>query len=318
MTQDNTKTQSFSRFGIAFFVLLAVNTILQYGTQFVLSAVNPAILDHPAFIFVLSDVPLYFIALPICLAILGKPENNSEITRSRLPVSRFLLAIVISFGVTSIGNLLGTLLSQIFALVSGSEISNPLIDVMTESSPLLMFLASVIIAPIGEELIFRYIIINRTRQYGEKFAIILSAAMFAAFHTNIFQIPYAFLVGLVFGYIYIKTGKIRYSILIHAIINFFGGFLATFLVQYFAEIPLDLSGFTTSDYITFLLVVLIEFLYLAFLLGCAVTTIILSIIKLKNISLSDGMEKINVFKSPFIMLFFALCLVLTILRIMLG
>ena len=164
MTHDGIKRQSLNRFGAAFFALLAITEVLQYGTQIVLEKIKSSIPEHPAFLLVLSVAPLYFIALPVCIAILGKPRADIEPVRTKMPISRFLLAIVISFGVMFAGNLIGNLLSYIFALASGTEITNPLVDVITDSSPLLMFLTTVIIAPIGEELIFRRLIINHTRQ----------------------------------------------------------------------------------------------------------------------------------------------------------
>ena len=43
---------------------------------------------------------------------------------------------------------------------------------------------------------------------------------------NLFQFFYAFLLGLMFGYVYTRTSKLRYSTAMHMIINFNGGVLA--------------------------------------------------------------------------------------------
>ena len=37
-----------------------------------------------------------------------------------------------------------------------------------------------------------------------------------------FQFFYAFFVGILFAYVYVRTGRLRYPVLIHGIINFFG------------------------------------------------------------------------------------------------
>ena len=318
MTHDSTKRQSLNRFGAAFFALLAITEVLQYGTQVILEKTNPAILEHPAFILVLSVVPVYFFALPVCVAILGKSGNNAPAEQKSLSFPRFLLATVISFGVSSIGNCIGNILTQLFSLVSGAPLTNPLIEIVTESNSALLFITTLIIAPIGEELIFRRLIVNHTRQYGEKFAVLLSGAMFAAFHTNIFQIPYAFLLGAVFAYIYIKTNKLRYTIILHAIINFFGGFLPSLVINFLYGFLQDMTNISVTDSILIIVVTMLELLYLLFLFGCGITVLILGIVKGKSIRLEGENEKVNVFKQPFIVLYFAACLVLTVVRMIIG
>ena len=50
-------------------------------------------------------------------------------------------------------------------------------------------------------------------------AIILSAVLFALFHVNPAQIPGAFILGLITGYIVYRTKSIFYSFFVHAIYN---------------------------------------------------------------------------------------------------
>ena len=80
----------------------------------------------------------------------------------------------------------------------------------------------VILGPIFEEWMFRKQLIDHTRKYGEKTAILLSGLAFGLFHMNLFQFFYAFLLGVMFGYIYMRTSKLRYSTAMHMIINFNG------------------------------------------------------------------------------------------------
>jgi uncharacterized membrane protein len=47
----------------------------------------------------------------------------------------------------------------------------------------------------------------------------MSALLFGLFHGSLNQLCYAFLLGLVFGYVYIRTGKLRYTIMLHIGIN---------------------------------------------------------------------------------------------------
>ena len=57
------------------------------------------------------------------------------------------------------------------------------------------------------------------RRYGEKTAIVFSALAFALFHMNLFQFFYAFGLGLIFGYVYTRTSRLRYSVLMHMLID---------------------------------------------------------------------------------------------------
>ena len=67
-----------------------------------------------------------------------------------------------------------------------------------------MFLYASIVAPVGEELIFRGYILRSLRPYGKRFAIFASALLFALFHGNLLQAPYAFLAGLILAYVTVE------------------------------------------------------------------------------------------------------------------
>ena len=67
--------------------------------------------------------------------------------------------------------------------------------------------------------------IDRLSVFGDGAAIIFSAVAFGFFHGNLSQIIYATAVGLIFGYVYTRTGKIWHTMLLHAIVNFLGGIL---------------------------------------------------------------------------------------------
>lgn len=78
----------------------------------------------------------------------------------------------------------------------------------------------VIIAPIVEELIFRGAIMSGfSRNYNPFFAIFFSALLFALFHLNPWQFPAAFALGLILGWIRIRTESVLACISGHAIHN---------------------------------------------------------------------------------------------------
>lgn len=83
---------------------------------------------------------------------------------------------------------------------------------------LTMFLYAAVGAPIMEEIIFRGLVLRHLEPYGKSFAIVMSAFAFGIFHGNIVQIPYAFLVGLVLGYVTVEY-NILWAMVLHMINN---------------------------------------------------------------------------------------------------
>ncbi|MBR4514525.1 MAG: CPBP family intramembrane metalloprotease [Lachnospiraceae bacterium] len=81
-------------------------------------------------------------------------------------------------------------------------------------------LASFIVAPIAEELIFRGVILGYSRQYlPDIAAIFLNALLFAVYHGNLIQGCYAFALGGVLAFIRVKTGSVIPGMLLHMCIN---------------------------------------------------------------------------------------------------
>ena len=81
-----------------------------------------------------------------------------------------------------------------------------------------MFLYMAIWAPFSEEILFRGLIQRLLMPYGKKFAIFCSAFLFGIFHGNLVQTPYAFLVGLILGYVAAEY-SIAWAMLLHLINN---------------------------------------------------------------------------------------------------
>ncbi len=82
------------------------------------------------------------------------------------------------------------------------------------------FLKVVVIAPIIEESIFRGMILQGFRRnYNSFVAVFMSALLFALFHLNPWQFPATFVLGLLLGWLVVRTDSIFLSILGHSINN---------------------------------------------------------------------------------------------------
>lgn len=83
-----------------------------------------------------------------------------------------------------------------------------------------IFMKVSVIAPIIEELIFRGLIFNGFRRnYNGFVAIFMSALLFSLFHLNPWQMPATFMLGLLLGWLMLRTNCIVVSILGHSINN---------------------------------------------------------------------------------------------------
>lgn len=85
----------------------------------------------------------------------------------------------------------------------------------------MVFIVSGILAPIVEEIIFRYKIITiLENKYNSKVALIVSSLLFGLAHMNLVQSTYAFFLGVVLGSIYLRKDKnLLPCIIVHIAIN---------------------------------------------------------------------------------------------------
>ncbi len=93
----------------------------------------------------------------------------------------------------------------------------------------LSFLATVILAPITEELIFRGVTMRLTKWAGLPFVIgnIIQAVLFGVFHLNLVQGVYATFIGLVLGYLGHRYKTLWVPILLHLFCNLYATVIGT-------------------------------------------------------------------------------------------
>ena len=73
-----------------------------------------------------------------------------------------------------------------------------------------------VIAPLAEEIVFRWLIYLRLRDYMRiGFAMVISGMIFGIYHGNLVQAVYASLLGIVFAYILDISGCLWSSVLLH-------------------------------------------------------------------------------------------------------
>ena len=316
-TYDLTQAKkAFSRIGWAMCAVLVVATVVQMIWVLVpmlLFEEDSWMLSSTWSLWLATIVPLYCVAIPVGLLILKKlPAQPPQ--QSKMGMKDFLVMLCISFCLMYAGNFVGTALSS---LLSGGTAENAVEEIAMDTNPL-KILVVVILAPLLEEFICRKQIIDRTRRYGEKTAVLLSAVVFGLLHQNLFQFFYAFALGLVFGYIYIRMGRLRYSVLLHMIINFMGAVVAPWVLSVMseAEIAAMDPGLPAQMYIETTLGMLAGMAYTMLLLGMAIAGLVLLIKKRKKLlwkqsvdQLPAGSEGKTVYGNAGMVLYILLCVV---------
>lgn len=88
-------------------------------------------------------------------------------------------------------------------------------------SAILFFIVFSVIPAIMEELAFRGVVLGLLRKFGDGFAVLISAGLFGLMHGNLVQLPFAFIVGLVLGYLVVRTNSLLPAIIVHFANNFY-------------------------------------------------------------------------------------------------
>jgi membrane protease YdiL (CAAX protease family) len=169
--------------------------------------------------YLLNAFSLYVVAFLLVKLLLRKVENVEQKPKVKLTFKKFMWYLFVAYG---IGIFCATFTNEIITLISkvcNKEFSDRVEEIMSNSTPIPLILFVAIIGPIFEEIIFRGLLLKKLRVYGDKTAIIYTSIAFGLFHTNISQILFAAVIGVVLSYVVCKTNNIKYSIMIHIIIN---------------------------------------------------------------------------------------------------
>ncbi len=96
------------------------------------------------------------------------------------------------------------------------------LEAMTKGPVLASLISVSVMAPVFEEWLCRGLVLRGLmKKMGPVWAIVISAAFFAVLHMNPWQAVPAFALGLLFGYVYYKTGSLKLTMLMHCVNNTF-------------------------------------------------------------------------------------------------
>ena len=223
----NEHKKIFSKIGFNYLLLALIPILFQIILVNIIALWDVNLIRNLNNQTIISSLTNYILILPIFIFLMKKIEST-KITETKIGIKKFLIYLCIALTLMWIGNIIGLVITAALGNTLTNEIVNPIEELIQNSSIYINLIIISIIAPIFEELFFRKLLIDRTIKYGATLSILLSAFVFALFHGNLNQFFYAFLLGAFFAYVYTKTGKIIYTIILHAFVNFYGSVASTF------------------------------------------------------------------------------------------
>lgn len=194
-TSENMALSLFSAV-ILYFVHVCVSDI-SFGSVIaskLVSTVFAALrLLVPAFVFLCMQKRSGFEKM-----VIEKPFDRSPAPSIRITFVAFALVFVF-----------GVFYSMAFPNAgSAYSFDDPVLAVIT-------LISAVIVPAFLEEYLYRELFCRELTVYGHLFAIIGSALFFGLMHFSYYSFPYAFICGLVIGFVYLKTGSVKYTVALH-------------------------------------------------------------------------------------------------------
>lgn len=209
------KLYSVGMVGVSMFSFLLITIIIQTSLSYLDYVKNN--IEAGLFTSLLITVLNYIIYL-LFLSHINKGVRVS-LPEKGFDIYVCLIIVFMSFFVQSSVSIILDFLSDIIPV---SESERAFFHI-TMLHPWYGLVLTLIIAPLFEELVFRkYILRYLLGNFSTRYALIISALFFGIFHLNIRQFLFASMLGMILGYVYLRSGKIIYSILIHFFFNLFG------------------------------------------------------------------------------------------------
>jgi sodium transport system permease protein len=185
----------------------------------VLAYYGSLLLAHASVITAVLTTQGAFFLLPVAaLVVMMKFSPRATLSLRRPPWRGVLAAILIGVsGWAAVGGLVLRLLPPPESLVKALE---KIVLLENSQSPLwLLWLVMAITPACCEELLFRGLILSGLRRLGPWPALLISSLLFAVAHASIYRLLPTFCLGLLLGYIVLKTGSLFCSMIIHALNN---------------------------------------------------------------------------------------------------
>lgn len=171
-------------------------------------------LSNTRFLLLYGAVYAASMGLPTLLSLLLFRKKLPKFSgRPRLTIT--LNAAFIGIGACILANIVANIFSSVFEQYGFHLPDAPSYLEATPQSLAVNLLVMALLPAILEELLFRVTLLGTLRRYGDGPAVLLSALLFGVMHGYAAQSLFAFLVGLVLGWLTVATGNVSVAVAIH-------------------------------------------------------------------------------------------------------
>ncbi len=223
-----------------------------------------------------------------------------KIEKKKLTFGQIMILIMMVYGLAQVGSLMGlpihTALSSVTLFGDGSTedaLNNLKSNLIVGSDTWIRIITVGIMPAIFEELLFRKFLIDRTLRHGEFISCAMSGIMFGLWHGNFQQFFFAFFLGVLFAFVYIRTGRIIYTMILHASLNLITSSITVELIaEMLKRMGMDMSSGSIDPNIDYDMVIksvlpimLIILLWIIILAGFQIAGFVMLIVRRKKFKL---------------------------------
>lgn len=179
-------------------------------------------------------VSLFYKFKPLSI-LFKKKDDNFNIVKTQSNVKIIAITFPIILAINSISGIIVNLITEIIQK-TGTNVPEVSFEFKSNSfsNLVIYFISLCIFAPMIEEFLLRGCVLKILKPFGNWFAIVVPAIFFALLHGNIGQAFGAFFIGIILGFVAVKTNSIFPCMILHSLNNFF---------PFFSYVLLNIKGY---------------------------------------------------------------------------
>lgn len=235
----NTKSMSYLSFknGKSKTICFSVLTSLGLAIIIYLLAMYFSIVFLNSSLYLLAAIMPITIGIVIFIAgIIANLDFKKSFKFNKFNAGKFFYSFMLYVGVYILANFILNLVSRVFPnIVTDYSVIESFLNF---DNLFLAILVTAVLPACFEEILFRGVILNSfNKKYGAVTAVFVSALLFGIYHMNWLQGIFAFILGIMLGYSYIKTNSLFVPMILHFINN-----LIAVLMNYFEALNFYISS----------------------------------------------------------------------------
>ena len=121
--------KDFSRIGMVMLIGAILITVLQVAGSTVVAMAAPDLIENYDVVLAATMVPVFVIGYPVIIAMLGK-KGMDTLEKHTMSVKDMIVAFMMCYGLLIIGNWIGIGITTVIGLAKGSEVTNPLFNIV--------------------------------------------------------------------------------------------------------------------------------------------------------------------------------------------